>query len=151
MVWGCFTWWHFGPLHRIEGIMKKEDYLTILQTHLPEFVDKSAYLEEEVVFQQDGDPKHSAKIVKKWLSEQNFQLMNWPAQSPDLNPIKNLWSIVGRRLGLYQSAPSNLEELWARVQLEWQNIPKEIIQELVESMPKPINMVLKTKGLSTKY
>ncbi|XP_075163221.1 uncharacterized protein LOC142235852 [Haematobia irritans] len=51
MVWGCFTWWHIGPLQKIDGIMKKEDYLAILQTHLPEFVAKSAYPEDEVVFQ----------------------------------------------------------------------------------------------------
>ncbi|XP_075150478.1 beaten path Ic [Haematobia irritans] len=41
MLWGCFTWWHIGPLQNMDGIMKKEDYLAILQTHLPEFVDKN--------------------------------------------------------------------------------------------------------------
>lgn len=151
MVWGCFTWWHVGPLQKIDGIMRKEDYLNILKTHLPDFVDMSEYPEEEVVFQQDGDPKHTSKIVKEWLTGQNFQLMEWPPQSPDLNPIENLWSIVKRRLGQYRTAPSNLSELWQRVQLEWQKIPDEIIQKLVESMPNRINMVLQNKGLWTKY
>lgn len=91
--------------------MRKEDYLNILQTHLPDFVAMSAYPEEEVVFQQDGYPKHTSKIVKEWLTGQNFQLMQWPPQSPDLNPIENLWSIVKRRLGQYRTAPSNLIEL----------------------------------------
>lgn len=151
MVWGCFTWWHTWPLVKIEGIMKKEDYLHILKSNLPDFVDMSAYPEEEVVFQQDGDPKHTSKIVIKWLSEQKFQLLEWPAQSPDLNPIENLWAVVKRRLGLHQRAPTNINELWTRVQQEWADIPKEIIENLVESMPRRVRSVIKNKGLWSKY
>ena len=51
MVWGCFMWWNVGPLVKITGIMKKEDYLNILQSNLPDFIDESAYPEEEVIFQ----------------------------------------------------------------------------------------------------
>lgn len=151
MVWGCFTWWQVGPLHLIDGIMRKEDYLHILQTHLPNFMEKCAYSEEDIIFQQDGDPKHTAKIVKEWIGEQNFKLMEWPAQSPDLNPIENLWSIVKRRLGQYDSAPTNMTNLWERVQDEWNRIPKEVIENLVESMPSRVNQVIHNKGLWTKY
>lgn len=151
MVWGCFTWWHLGPLVKIDGIMRKEDYLLILQNNMPDFVDESAYPEDEVIFQQDGDPKHTAKIVKEWLSNQRFQTMQWPAQSPDLNPIENLWALLKKRLALYDQAPKNLSELWSRVQTEWSNIPNQHIQNLVESMPKRVRSVIKAKGLWTKY
>lgn len=151
MVWGCFTWWASAPLVKIDGIMNKEYYLSILQNNLPDFIDKCAYPETEVIFQQDGDPKHTAKIVKKWISEQKFQMMKWPAQSPDLNPIENLWSIVKRRLSQYERAPTSLGELWLRISEEWANIPPQTLQNLVESMPKRIKDVLKNKGLWTKY
>lgn len=151
MVWGCFTWWHTGPLVQIQGIMKKEDYLHILQSNLPDFVEQAAYPEEEMIFQQDGDPKHTAKIVQNWLGEQKFSTLKWPAQSPDLNPIENLWSIVKRQLQQYQTHPTSLQDLWARVKTEWGKIPEITIQNLVESMPRRVRSVIKNKGLWTKY
>lgn len=151
MVWGCFTWWHLGPIVRINGIMKKEDYLQIIQSHLPDFVERSAYPEDEVIFQQDGDPKHTAKVVQNWLSGQKFHLMKWPAQSPDLNPIENLWSILKRRLGQHNRAPTSIEELWNRVKSEWEAIPSEFKENLVESMPKRMKSVIKNKGLWIPY
>jgi len=59
--------------------MLKEDYLNILQTYLPNFLDKCAYPVKEIIFQQDGDPKHTAKIAREWLQNQDFMLMEWPA------------------------------------------------------------------------
>jgi len=79
---------------------------------------------------------HTAKIVKEWLAKQNFKDMECPAQSSDLNTIENLWSIVKRRLGQYQAAPCNLDDLWRRVEIAWNQILKQIIQNLVESMSK---------------
>ena len=70
MVWGCFTWWNIGPLVRIYGIMKKEDYLNILHINLPDFNNENAYPAELVIFQQDAVPKHTANIVNCW--QQNF-------------------------------------------------------------------------------
>lgn len=131
--------------------MKKEDYIRVLENNLPDFVDKSAYPEDEVIFQQDGDPKHTAKIVKQWLASQKFKTMQWAAQSPDLNPIENLWALLKKRLARYENAPQNLNELWFRVKSEWANIPTEHIDKLVESMPKCVKCVIKVKGLWRKY
>ena len=72
----------------------KEDYLNIFQTNIFDFIDKCFYPANQIVFWQDGDPKHIAKIVKKWLEEQKFQTLKWLAYRPDLNPIENLWTIT---------------------------------------------------------
>lgn len=118
---------------------------------LPDFVGKSAHPGDEIIFQQDGDTKHTAKIVKEWLANQKFKTMEWPAQSPDLNPIENLWALLKIRLARYENAPQNLNELWSRVQAEWANIPKDHIENLVDSMPKRVKCVIKAKDLWTKY
>lgn len=99
MVWGCITRNGVGPLVKIEGIMKKEQYLDILQKNLPDAIRQTKIVEENVIFQQDGDPKHTAKIVKNWLNSQKFSTIKWPAQSPDLNPVENLWAYMKKKIG----------------------------------------------------
>ena len=68
--------------------------IRIIECKISDFVEECAYPEEEIIFQQDGDPKHMAKIVKDWLSAQKFQTMQWPEQSPDFSPIGNLWALL---------------------------------------------------------
>ena len=77
--------------------------------------------------------------------------MKWPAQSPDLNPIENLWAILKRRLNQYEQPPRGMVELWERVQAKWDEIDKEMCMKLIESMPRRIDAVLKSKGMWTNY
>ena len=77
--------------------------------------------------------------------------MKWPAQSPDMNPIENLWSILKRRLEKYNNLPSNVHELWERTQQEWYNIEPQIIKNLIDSMPRRLKALKRSKGKWTKY
>lgn len=140
MVWGCITKNGVGPLVKIEGIMKKEQYLAILQNNLPAAVAKTGLAAENVVFQHDNDPKHTAKVVT-----------NWPAQSPDMNPIENFWSHVKAQLAKYPDPPSGTTDLWARVKEIWEAIPNEMVARFCNSMPHRIAALKKAKGLWTKY
>ncbi|KAI3376840.1 hypothetical protein L3Q82_000420 [Scortum barcoo] len=72
-------------------------------------------------FQQDNDPKHTAKITKEWLWNNSVTILDWPSQSPDLNPIEHLWRDL--KMAVHQHSPSNLTEL-ERIKEEWQRIPK---------------------------
>ena len=151
MLWGCMTWDGVGEAVRIEGRMDKELYCSILDEDLRssiEFFDKNL---SDIIFQQDGDPKHTSGLAKQWFKDNNVTVMVWPAQSPDLNPIEHLWFHLKRRLATYEIAPKGILELWERVEKEWEDIPMEVCRNLIESMPRRVEAVYKAKGGYTKY
>ena len=77
--------------------------------------------------------------------------MKWPAQFPDLNPIEHLWNHLKRKLGEHEEPPRGMIELWERTAKEWNAIPKEVVQNLIESMPRRVEAVIEAKGGYTKY
>ena len=77
--------------------------------------------------------------------------MNWPAQSPDINPIEHLWAIIKRKLNEYEQPPNGMIQLWERIKAIWSNIDEDICMNLIESMPRRIEAVLKAKGKWTNY
>ena len=90
MVWGCMGWNGVGQLAEVEGRMDADQYVSILKDHMLPSLKESGIPMEEVIFQQDNDPKHTSKKAKKWMEDQNLNLLDWPAQSPDLSPIEHL-------------------------------------------------------------
>ena len=75
--------------------------------------------------------------------------MDWPAQSPDLNPIENLWTILKQKV--HNSKPSSLDVLWETLNGFWDNIEESTIESLVASMPKRVKAVIAAKGGATRY
>lgn len=151
MIWGCMTVHGPGFMCRIVDKMDQHLYKSILEDDLLKTIEWYDMNAEQVIFQQDNDPKHRAKSVQEWLSEQPFDVLDWPPQSPDLNPIEHLWAILKRRLNQYERPPSGMIELWERIEAEWNKIDKDDCLKLIESMPNRINAVLKSKGMWTDY
>jgi len=140
-----------GIMCRIKGNLNAELYTQILGDELLQSLKYHELAPSDIIFQQDNDPKHTSKRAQRWLSEHGIEVLDWPAQSPDLNPIEHLWSHVKSRLGSYRDDPTSAEELWERVQAIWNDIDPEYCRTLVESMPARIAAVLKAKGRSTRF
>jgi len=152
-VWSCFGWNGVGKIKWIQGIMCAPDYKHILRY----WMKPSMARLQGVMFQQDNDPKHTAKITKKYLADYKTQTgittIDWPSNSPDLNPIENLWMTLNRIKDAWpiHTKPTNKAALFKRLAESWDEIGLEVLRDLIRSMPRRVKDVIKAKGHHTKY
>lgn len=148
MIWACFCSNGVGELKIIEGRMNALMYRDILTEKLKKSVD-SFQFESGFVFQQDNDPKHTSKLMKKWFTDNKIDVMKWPSQSPDLNPIENLWRIL--KINVHKRKPNNMDDLKTFCFEEWNRITPETCKKFTENYAKRLLAVKQNKGFATKY
>ncbi len=116
MVWGCFAASGPGRLAVINGTMNSAVYQKILKDNVRPSV-RDLKLKRTWVLQQDNDPKHTSKSSSEWLKKNKIKTLEWPSQSPDLNPIEMLWHDLKK--AVHARKPSNVAELQQFCQDEW--------------------------------
>ncbi len=148
MIWAAMSSAGVGPLCFLKSTVNAAIYQEILEHFMLLSADK-LYGDADFIFQQDLAPAHTAKGTKSWFNDHGVTVLDWPANSPDLNPIENLWGIVKRKMR--DTRPNNADELKATVKETWASIPPQQCHKLITSMPRRIEAVIKAKGAPTKY
>jgi transposase len=151
MVWACITSEGPGYLCRIFNKMDASGYRSILQEHFLNTLQYYGLRRSDIILQQDNDPKHVSKLVAKWLRSNHIETLSWPSQSPDLNPIENLWAAIKKRIAKLTTQAYSIDDLWDKVQDVWNEVTKEQCLKLIDSMPKRIAAVIEAKGGHTKW
>ena len=164
MIWGCFIGDRLGPIVFIDGTVNKEVYVGMLEEYFLPFLN-AVYIDEPTPreFQQDNARPHVAKITRDWfkpLAEKyDLKLMQWPPNSPDMNPIEHIWEHVKRELHRQYSDTFSLSgssefiktTLRQRLYKVWWDIGPDVLKTLLESMPKRAKALLKAAGWYTKF
>ncbi len=112
MIWAAMSSAGVGPLCFLKSTVNAAIYQEILEHFMLPSADK-LYGDADFIFQQDLAPAHTAKGTKSWFNDHGVTVLDWPVNSPDLNPIENLWSIVKRKMR--DTRPNNADDLKATV------------------------------------
>lgn len=144
LVWGAIQRSGVGPLIRIEGTVNAERYLQILQEVIPQM-----RLNQNSLYMHDNAPSHRAAVVQDYFLTHNIHLLPWPSNSPDLNPIENVWGFITQNID--RTGIKTSEQLWARVQQCWNGITAQQCQHLIDSMPGRLQEVIHRDGGSINY
>lgn len=153
-IWGAITWGKKGPVHFLikEGRMTSEIYVkqVLKPLGLPFF---KAMAEErgDMIWMDDGAKYHTSKFTSNFCRKAGLLRMIWPAQSPNLNPIKNLWRIIKLRVSRCRHRIHSVEEMKEAIKEEWERLTEEDFRKCIESMKKRCKLVIRARGGSIKY
>ncbi len=148
MIWAAMSSAGVGPLCFLKSTVNAPIYQEILEHFMLPSADK-LYGDADFIFQQDLAPAHTAKGTKSWFNDHGVTVLDWPANSPDLNPVENLWGIVKRKMR--DTRPNNADELKAAIRRNLGIITPEQCHRLTVSIPRCIDAVIHAKGGPAKY
>lgn len=143
MVWGGISQRGATQLCIIQGTVDSVRYCTILNEYLVQTAN--VMYPEGWRLQQDNARCHTSRYTRTWLEEMQIATIPWPAASPDLSPIENIWGLM--KIEVERAAPRTRPELVEAVSEAWQVVTERYAPDLLAGIPGRINKCLRLNGL----
>ncbi|XP_011269952.1 hypothetical protein CAOG_09039 [Capsaspora owczarzaki ATCC 30864] len=149
-VWGAISRFGISLFCEVGDVMNGDTYLSVLESELLASI-RVWNNKNEMIFMHDNAPCHKRKDVAKWFETNQITVLDWPANSPDLNPIENAWNMVKNKIYQEREIKSKAA-LWERFQAVYEEVlTPEVCRDLISSMPRRIQAVIDANGGYTKY
>ena len=149
MVWAGIAANRRTVLHVVQGNMNAQNYRD--NVLVPIVVPIANEMRPNFILMDDNARPHRARIITTFLQDHQIDRMEWPAMSPDLNPIENIWAILGTRVRNHDPPISTVPELTRALQREWINIDHVVIRNTVLTMRRRCIECIDVNGASTHY
>ncbi len=149
MVWAAFGYNGKTAIAFLDGRQDAAAYQEVLQECL--LPNGRRIGGRDWIFKQDNAPIHTARTTKEWFRQHGVRVLDWPARSPDLNPIENLWGSLVRLVYAGGRQYDTVAELRLAIEATWDQIQLSELQKLVDSMPKRMVQLLKRNGNTIDY
>ena len=153
MIWGCIS--AEGPKScivfdagKVNGDTYRRDIVPVLQEIAQAHPDESLFRQAAIIM-QDNASIHKARKTIALFERLGITLMDWPANSPDLNPIKNIWSLLKERVGRH--FPTTRDQVVAAIQLEWSRLTIADVATVCQSMRARCKAVIDAEGGHTRW
>ena len=141
-----------GSMIMLDGRMNGEKYMQdVSKTAVLPKLRQLTQEHQKYYYMHDGAPCHRSKLVKNWLQKNRIPMLDWPACSPDLNPIENLWLQLKQAINNRLEVAKNAADLQRIIQEEWHRLDRSCVKGLVESMPQRMQACIKVKGGHTRW
>ena len=151
LIWGGIWMNGRSELHIQRENMNSDRYVKVLERHIYPLSFQLGDPSTDWWLMDDNATCHRSSLTNSYKSQAGIRTLSWPARSPDLNPIENMWSLLKRRVRRLLLPGDDLVRLQELLRQEWGSISQSTVNRLIESMPSRVHDVIQLSGNCTRY